>query len=90
MLNGGMPMLAIRLPEEIEHRLDTLAKKTGRTKTFYAREAIIEHLADLEDIYLAEAEYQAVLAGKSKLTPLADVVSEYSGASKPLKAAKKK
>jgi len=46
-------MLAIRLPAEIEERLDRLAKKTGRTKTFYAREAILQHLEDLEDIYLA-------------------------------------
>jgi len=30
-----------------------LAKKTGRTKTFYAREAILEHIEDLEDTYLA-------------------------------------
>jgi RHH-type rel operon transcriptional repressor/antitoxin RelB len=46
-------MLAIRLDPDIENRLERLAKKTGRTKTFYAREAILEHLADLEDIYLA-------------------------------------
>ena len=46
-------MLAIRLDEETEKRLDALAKKTGRTKTFYAREAILQHLEDLEDIYLA-------------------------------------
>ena len=46
-------MLAIRLPEEIEERLERLAKKTGRTKTFYAREAILEHIEDLEDTYLA-------------------------------------
>ncbi|MFT3990386.1 MAG: DUF6290 family protein [Luteolibacter sp.] len=46
-------MLAIRLSPEIEKRLELLAKKTGRTKTFYAREAILEHLEDLEDIYLA-------------------------------------
>ncbi len=46
-------MLAIRLPKEIEDRLDNLARKTGRTKTFYAREAIMEHLDDLEDVYLA-------------------------------------
>jgi RHH-type transcriptional regulator, rel operon repressor / antitoxin RelB len=46
-------MLAIRLPEDIEKRLDKLAKATGRTKTFYAREAILEHLDDLEDIYIA-------------------------------------
>ena len=34
-------MLALRLPPEIEKRLATLAKKTGRTKSFYAREAIL-------------------------------------------------
>ncbi|MEO6014506.1 MAG: DUF6290 family protein [Devosia sp.] len=47
-------MLALRLPPEIEARLDALAKKTGRTKSFYAREAILEHLEDLEDAYIAE------------------------------------
>lgn len=46
-------MLAIRLPEDIEKRLERLAKKTGRTKTFYAREAILEHIEDLEDTYLS-------------------------------------
>lgn len=46
-------MLAIRLDPDIENRLEQLAKRTGRTKTFYAREAILEHLEDLEDIYLA-------------------------------------
>lgn len=47
-------MLAIRLPEDIENRLNKLAKATGRTKTFYAREAILEYLDDLEDRYIAE------------------------------------
>ncbi|PCJ31710.1 MAG: anti-toxin [Gammaproteobacteria bacterium] len=46
-------MLAIRLPEEIENRLKALADKTGRTKTFYAREAILDHLDDMEDKYLS-------------------------------------
>lgn len=46
-------MLAIRLDTEIEARLDRLAKRTGRTKTFYAREAILQHLEDIEDTYLA-------------------------------------
>ena len=46
-------MLAIRLDAEIELRLEQLAKLTGRTKTFYAREAILTHLEDLEDVYLA-------------------------------------
>jgi RHH-type rel operon transcriptional repressor/antitoxin RelB len=45
-------MLAIRLPKDIEDRLADLAAKTGRTKTYYAREAILEYLDDLEDAYL--------------------------------------
>lgn len=47
-------MLALRLPPEIEKRLDDLAKKTGRTKSYYARQAILEYLDDIEDTYLAE------------------------------------
>lgn len=46
-------MLTLRLDPEIEKRLERLSRKTGRTKTFYAREAILEHLDDLEDTYLA-------------------------------------
>jgi len=46
-------MLAIRLPDDIEARLTALADQTGRTKTYYAREAILAHLDDLEDYYLA-------------------------------------
>ena len=46
-------MLAIRLHPDLEERLAVLARKTGRTKTFYAREAIEQHLEDLEDYYLA-------------------------------------
>ena len=47
-------MLAVRLDTDIEKRLERLAARTGRTKTFYAREAIEAHLDDLEDFYLAE------------------------------------
>jgi RHH-type transcriptional regulator, rel operon repressor / antitoxin RelB len=46
-------MLALRLPAQIEKRLDSLARKTGRSKSFYAREAILRHLEDLEDYHLA-------------------------------------
>ena len=46
-------MLALRLPPKVEKRLDALARKTGRTKSFYAREAILRHIEDIEDDYLA-------------------------------------
>jgi RHH-type rel operon transcriptional repressor/antitoxin RelB len=70
-------MLAIRLPEEIEKRLDTLAKETGRTKSFYVREAILEHLDDLEDLYLAEQRLADIRAGKSSLVSLEEVMKRY-------------
>lgn len=47
-------MLAVRLNDDTERRLEALAHRTGRTKTFYARAAIEAHLDDLEDFYLAE------------------------------------
>jgi RHH-type rel operon transcriptional repressor/antitoxin RelB len=75
--NGGSGMLAVRLPAEIERRLDALAKATGRTKTFYVREAILEHLEDLEDLYLAERELKAVRAGKSKTISLGKLMKQY-------------
>ena len=66
-------MLAIRLPEEIENRLAELAKKTGRTKTFYAREAIEKHLEDLEDIYLGLAILERVRSGEEEILSSEDV-----------------
>lgn len=70
-------MLAIRLPADIENRLDALAKATGRTKTFYAREAILEYLDDLEDLYLAEQRLADIRAGRSQTVPLDDVLRQY-------------
>ncbi|MBD3805419.1 MAG: TraY domain-containing protein [Thioclava sp.] len=69
-------MLAIRLPQEIENRLETLAKATGRSKTFYAREAILSHLDDLEDAYLAEQRLIAVKQGKTRTLSLDEVERE--------------
>ena len=63
-------MLAIRLPKSIEKRLEKLAKRTGRTKSFYAREAILEHLEDLEDLYLAERALERIRSGEERTIPL--------------------
>jgi RHH-type transcriptional regulator, rel operon repressor / antitoxin RelB len=70
-------MIAVRLPEDIESRLDKLAEKTGRTKTFYVREAVLEHLEDLEDVYLAEQTLSEIRAGKQKTIGLDDLMADY-------------
>ena len=70
-------MLAIRLPADIEKRLEHLAESTGRTKTFYAREAIVEYMDDLEDLYLAKKALKEIRAGRAKATPLEDVMREH-------------
>lgn len=66
-------MLVIRLPADVEKRLEALAKATGRTKTFYVREAILKHLEDLEDLYLAEKRLIDNRAGRSRTYTLEEV-----------------
>jgi len=70
-------MLAIRLPQAIEKRLEKLARRTGRTKTFYAREAILQHLEELEDVYLAEEVLQRIRRGEERIIPLKDVLKRH-------------
>jgi RHH-type rel operon transcriptional repressor/antitoxin RelB len=70
-------MLAIRLPQSIEKRLEKLARRTGRTKSFYARQAILRHLEDLEDIYLADRALERIRSGKSRTLPLDEVMKSY-------------
>ena len=66
-------MLAIRLPIEIEARLDELSKRTGRSKTFFAREAILQYLDDLEDLYLAEQVSLRIRNGEEPTSTLDEV-----------------
>ena len=66
-------MLAIRLPIDVENRLDAIVKATGRSKTFYVREAILNHLENLEDLDLAEKRLKAVQSGEGELHSLDDV-----------------
>ena len=48
-------MLGIRLEPELEEKLESLAKETGRSKSYYAREAIRRFLDDREDYLRAIA-----------------------------------
>lgn len=67
-------MLALRIDRDTEKRLEALAARTGRTKSFYAREAILAQLDDLEDFYLAEDRLKDFRAEDA--IPLADLKAE--------------
>jgi RHH-type rel operon transcriptional repressor/antitoxin RelB len=68
--------VSLRLPEELRARLERLAKRTGRSKTFYLIEAITEKMDDLEDLYLADEIARRVRAGKEKTWSLDEVERE--------------
>jgi RHH-type rel operon transcriptional repressor/antitoxin RelB len=69
-------MIAIRLPDDIERRLAELARTTGKTKAFYVREAILEYLDDLEDIYLAGKRPGGYHSRKSRASSITDLERE--------------
>jgi len=70
-------MLTIDLPAEIETRLETAAKSVGKTRDVCIRDAILDYLEDLEDLYEARREYAAIKSGESDTVPLHKVMEEY-------------
>ena len=66
-------MLAVQRPDDIEQRLDALAKGTGRSNESYLQAAIVEYLGDLEDFHLAEQRLADIRAGRAVTVSLAEV-----------------
>lgn len=69
--------ISIRLPQDIEQRLNALAERTGRSRTYYIREAIEAQIADLEDIYLAEVALEDLRAGRDRVWSLDEVEKDF-------------
>ena len=67
-----MPV-SIRLPDDIDRRLEFLARQTGRTKTFYILKALVERIDDLEDYYLAADVLERIREGKENSYSSAEV-----------------
>lgn len=63
-------------PEDIEKRLKN-PYRPGRTKAFYVKQAVLHHLEDLEDYFMAEKASEDFRAGGEKAIPLEEVMREY-------------
>lgn len=63
----------IRLDDETEARLARLAERTGRTKSFYVKEATLEKLEEYEDYYLAKDSLDEFRQSDDSAIDLADV-----------------
>lgn len=68
-----MRTLTVRVDDEIEQRLERLASETNRTKSYYVREAILNALDDLEDVYLADQVLERIRKGKESSSTLDEV-----------------
>ena len=77
MTAAALVPVSLRLPPALAKRLDRLAKKTGRSKTFYMTEAITEYMEDLEDYYLAERVSEEVRTGKQKTYSHEEMMKRY-------------
>ena len=64
---------SIRIETEIERRLAALARRTGRSRTFYIKEAILDHLEDLEDTYLGEQALEDFRRSGEESIPLEEI-----------------
>lgn len=68
--------ITIRLTKQQELRLNALAARTGRTKSFYVRTAVNEYLEDLEDAYAADLALRQFQNDGDKARPAADLIKE--------------
>jgi RHH-type transcriptional regulator, rel operon repressor / antitoxin RelB len=74
---GQLMPISLRLPADVESRLAALSALTGRSKTFYATEAIVEHIDDLEDAHLSAEVLARVRAGAEARVPLSELLADY-------------
>lgn len=60
-------MLSVRLPQEMEQRLDSLCEKTNRPRSYFVKQALEKYLEDEEDLADAIAAYEEHLRTGGKL-----------------------
>ncbi|MBB1248150.1 CopG family transcriptional regulator [Rhizobium sp. G21] len=69
--------LVLRLPNDLKEKLDAAAQREGVTPDTLVISALREHLAEMEDIIIAEERLADLEAGRSKTVPLEELVAIY-------------
>jgi RHH-type rel operon transcriptional repressor/antitoxin RelB len=67
----------VQLDGDIALGVEDYARDSGKSTTAVVREAIADFLQNMRDVWEAEKESAEVRAGRSKTTPLKDVMREY-------------
>lgn len=68
--------VAVRLSADQQRRLDALAERTGRSRSFYVKEAIEMHLDELEERYWADQVIARYEASDKRTRPWNEVKAE--------------
>ena len=68
--------VSVRLSPDLEKRLHALAEATGRTTTFYVKEAIEVHLDELEERYWADKVAARWQVSDQETRPAAELWAE--------------
>ena len=66
-------LLSVRIENILGERLERLAQDTHRTKSFYVKEALMNYMDNLEDIYLAEKRLEDLRAGRETVLSSQDM-----------------
>ena len=67
----------LKIEENLLKKLNSIANAAKRSKAFLVKEALKEHLDDLEIAYKADKIYEDVCTGKIKTTPQEEIEKEY-------------
>lgn len=68
--------LTLRLPDELNARLNRLAESTSRPKSFYVRALLEDHLSELEYVAGLDAEVEAIRRGEVDSRPMDELARE--------------
>ncbi|MDR3048766.1 MAG: DUF6290 family protein [Elusimicrobiota bacterium] len=71
-----MRQLNVKLDDVVMQRLDNIAKLTDRTKNYYAKQAIMQYLEDLEDGARAEKTLEKIARGEEEVYSYEEVMKE--------------